>query len=158
MDDVPVLEIYSSQSAADLGAELNLLDRGKLTQEAQSGINLARERLAHHDLWKSRSGGGDRGITLPIQIGQRSGRDDCDTYTGSDQQPGCRPSDSTQILLSGLQSVAEEYVRHGSSSLGTVNNTASSHVPPGARTCRCEEAACSRIEDAARQRLVFDDA
>jgi hypothetical protein len=67
-DDVPVLEIYSSQSAADLGAELNLLDRGKLTQEAQSGINLAREWLAHHDLRKGRSSGRDSGITLPKRL------------------------------------------------------------------------------------------
>ena len=55
MDDVPILEVDASQCAADLRAQLNLLDRGKLTKEAQSGINLAHERLAHHDLRKGRS-------------------------------------------------------------------------------------------------------
>jgi hypothetical protein len=65
-DDVAVLEIYSGQSAADLGAELNLIDRGKLAKKAQPGIDLARERLAHHDLRKGRSSGRAGGITLPI--------------------------------------------------------------------------------------------
>jgi hypothetical protein len=51
----PILEVDASQCAADLRAQLNLLDRGKLTKEAQSGINLAHERLAHHDLRKGRS-------------------------------------------------------------------------------------------------------
>ena len=52
MDDVPILEVYSGKRAADLGAQLELLDRGKLTKETQSGFNLALERLAHHDLRK----------------------------------------------------------------------------------------------------------
>ena len=34
MDDVPILEVYSRKCAADLSAELNLVDRGKLTKEA----------------------------------------------------------------------------------------------------------------------------
>src|SRR5262249_7817886 len=34
MDNVPILEVYSGQCAADLGAQLNSLDRGKLTKEA----------------------------------------------------------------------------------------------------------------------------
>src|SRR5262245_14959446 len=50
MDDVPILEVYCGKRAADLGAQLNLLDRGKLTKEALSGINLALEQLAHDDL------------------------------------------------------------------------------------------------------------
>jgi hypothetical protein len=54
VDDVSILEVYSGKGPADLGAQLNLLDRGKLTKEAQSGINLAHERLAHHDLRKGR--------------------------------------------------------------------------------------------------------
>ena len=38
MDDVSILEMYSSKCAADLSAELNLVDRGKLTKKAQSRI------------------------------------------------------------------------------------------------------------------------
>src|SRR5215468_3969669 len=66
MDDVPILEVYSCKRAADLGAQLNLLDRGKLTKEALSGINLALERLAHHDLRKGRrsSRGGCVALTM----------------------------------------------------------------------------------------------
>src|SRR5215470_19444300 len=47
MDNVSILEVYSSKRAAHLSAELNLVDRGKLTKEAQSRIKLAHERLAH---------------------------------------------------------------------------------------------------------------
>jgi hypothetical protein len=54
MDDVPILEVYSGKGAADLGAQLNVLNRGKLTKEAQAGINLALERLAYDDLRKGR--------------------------------------------------------------------------------------------------------
>src|SRR5258708_10457733 len=54
MDDVRILEVYSGKCAADLGAQLNSLDRGKLTKEAQAGINLALERPAHHDLREAR--------------------------------------------------------------------------------------------------------
>src|SRR5260221_5606967 len=54
MDDVPILEVYSGKRAADLGAQLNVLNRGKLTKEAQAGINLALERLAYDDLRKGR--------------------------------------------------------------------------------------------------------
>jgi hypothetical protein len=55
--------------AADLGAQLNLLDRGKLTKEAQSGINLALERLAYDDLRKGRRSSRGGGIALRIRIG-----------------------------------------------------------------------------------------
>jgi hypothetical protein len=66
MDDVPILEVYSGKRAADLGAQLNLLDRGKLTKEAQAGINLALERLAYDDLRKGRrsSRGGCVALTI----------------------------------------------------------------------------------------------
>ena len=66
MDDVPILEVYSGKRAADLGAQLNLLDRGELTKEAQSGINLALERLAYDDLRKGRrsSRGGCVALTI----------------------------------------------------------------------------------------------
>ena len=69
MDDVPVLEVYSGKRAADLGAQLNVLDRGKLTKEAQSGINRAHERLTHHDLRKRRRRRGGGRIALMIRIG-----------------------------------------------------------------------------------------
>jgi hypothetical protein len=69
MDDVPILEVYSGKRAADLGAQLHLLDRGKLTKKAQSGINLALERLAYDDLRKGRRSSRGGGIALTIRIG-----------------------------------------------------------------------------------------
>jgi hypothetical protein len=41
MDDVPILEVYSGKRAADLSAELNVVDCGELTKEAQARIKLA---------------------------------------------------------------------------------------------------------------------
>jgi hypothetical protein len=73
MDDVPILEVYSGKRAADLGAQLNLLDRGKLTKEAQAGINLALERLAYDDLRKGRRSSRGGGVALTIRIGQPCG-------------------------------------------------------------------------------------
>ena len=69
MDDVPILEVYSGKRAADLGAQLHLLDRGKLTKEAQSGINLALERLAYDDLRKGGRSSRGGGIPLTMRIG-----------------------------------------------------------------------------------------
>ena len=69
MDNVSILEVYSSKRAAHLCAELNLVDRGKLTKEAQSGINLALERLAYDDLRKGRRSSRGGGIALTIRIG-----------------------------------------------------------------------------------------
>ena len=84
MDDVPILEVYSGKRAADLGAQLNLLDRGKLTKEAQAGINLALERLAYDDLRKSRRSGRGGCAALTMRIGQPCSRDDGDGYPESD--------------------------------------------------------------------------
>jgi hypothetical protein len=50
MDDVPILEAYSGERAADLSAELNLVDRRKLAEEAQARVKLAYQGLAHHHL------------------------------------------------------------------------------------------------------------
>ena len=69
MDDVPILEVYSGKRAADLGAQLNLLDRGKLTKKTQSGINLALERFAYDDLRKGRRSSSGGGIAFTIRIG-----------------------------------------------------------------------------------------
>src|SRR5262249_56127728 len=55
MDDVPILEMYSGKRAADLGAQLNLLDRGQLTEEPQSALNLALDQLPPHTLLTSPS-------------------------------------------------------------------------------------------------------
>ena len=41
LDDVAVLEVYSRQRAADLGAQLDLIDGGELTEEAQPRADLA---------------------------------------------------------------------------------------------------------------------
>src|SRR5262249_24608295 len=75
MADVPILEVYSGKRAADLGAQLKLLDRGKLTKEAQSGVNLALERLAHDDLRKGRRGNGGGCVSLTIRIADPCSRD-----------------------------------------------------------------------------------
>src|SRR5262249_45348911 len=69
MDDVPILEVYSGKRAADLGAQLNLLDRGKLTKEAQSGINLALERLAHQGWGRGRRSRRGGCVALTMRIG-----------------------------------------------------------------------------------------
>src|SRR5215470_8068512 len=76
MDDVPILEVYSGKRAADLGAQLNLLNRGKLTKKAESGINLALKRLAHDDLRKGRRGNGGGSVSLTIRITDPCSRDD----------------------------------------------------------------------------------
>src|SRR5262249_43937167 len=70
VDDVAVLEVYSGQRAADLGAQLDLLDGGELTEEAQARADLAYQRLADHDLGKR--GRSDRGdsIALTIRVGE----------------------------------------------------------------------------------------
>jgi hypothetical protein len=34
MDDVPIIEMYSCKRAADLSAQIDLVDRGKLPKEA----------------------------------------------------------------------------------------------------------------------------
>ena len=53
MNDISILEIDADQRPADLGAELDLLNRGKLTNETQPRVT--RQRLAHHDLREGRS-------------------------------------------------------------------------------------------------------
>jgi hypothetical protein len=58
--------VYSGKRAADLGTQLHLLDRGKLTKEAQSGIDVALERLAYDDLWKGRRS--SRGGCVALKI------------------------------------------------------------------------------------------
>ena len=66
MDDVPIFEVYSGKRAADLGTQLHSLDRGKLTKEAQSGIDVALERLAYDDLRKGRRS--SRGGCVALKI------------------------------------------------------------------------------------------
>ena len=74
MDDIAVFEMYLCERAAHLSSQFDVLDRGKLTKEAQSGINLAHQRLAYHDLRKGRgSSRGDR-LALTIRIGQPRSR------------------------------------------------------------------------------------
>ena len=84
VDDVAVLEVYSGQRAADLGAQLDLLDGGELTEEAQPRADLAHQRLADHDLGKR--GRSDRGdsIALTIRVGEPCGRQHRDRRPGRD--------------------------------------------------------------------------
>jgi hypothetical protein len=83
MDDVAVLEVYSGQRATNLGADLELLDRGKLAKEAKSGVDFPQQRLAHHHLWQVGRSNGRNRFALTIRIGQPCRSDD-----GDDQ--GCR--------------------------------------------------------------------
>src|SRR6516165_12403547 len=92
MDDVPIPEVYSSKRAAHLSAELNLVDRGKLTKEAQSRIKLAHERLAHHHLPKWRRAGLGGSIAFTIRISEPSKTDGCDCCPHSNPQSGWRAS------------------------------------------------------------------
>jgi len=101
MDNVSILEVYSSKRAAHLSAELNLVDRGKLTKEAQSRIKLAHERLAHHYLRKWFWGGLDGSIAFTIRISQPSKADGCDYCPQYNPQSGWQSSVSPLALLSG---------------------------------------------------------
>src|SRR5262249_11181781 len=74
--------------AADLGAQLTLFARGNLTKEAQSGINLALEWLAHNNLRKGRRSSRGGCVALTIRIGQPCSRDDGDGYPDSDPEFG----------------------------------------------------------------------
>jgi hypothetical protein len=60
MDDVPILEVYSRKRAADLSAQLDIVDRRKLAKEAQACFKIAHERPAHSHLrewcWWRRGG------------------------------------------------------------------------------------------------------
>src|SRR2546430_16070421 len=53
-NNVPVLEKYSSKRTAYLRAQFDLRNRRELAKEAQPRIDVLRQRLAHHDLWKCR--------------------------------------------------------------------------------------------------------
>ena len=101
MDDVPILEVYSRKRAADLSAELNLVDRRKLAEEAQPRIKLAYQRLAHHHLRKCFWGGLDGCIAFTIRISEPSKADGCDYCPQYNPQSGWRPSVSPLALLSG---------------------------------------------------------
>src|SRR5215467_1782050 len=51
-NNVPVLEKYSRKGTAYLRAQFDLRNRRELTKETQPRIDVLRQRLAHHDLWK----------------------------------------------------------------------------------------------------------
>src|SRR6266853_1643507 len=59
-NNVPVLEKYPRKRTAYLRAQFDLRNRRELAKEAQARIDVLRQGLAHHDLWKcsSRSTGG----------------------------------------------------------------------------------------------------
>src|SRR5216684_5042165 len=59
-NNVPILEKYSCKCTAHLCAQLDLRNRRELAKEAQPYIDVLRQRLAHHHLWKrsGRSTGG----------------------------------------------------------------------------------------------------
>ena len=48
-DDLAVLEMDLGQEAADLGAQFNPVDRGKLPEQAEPDIDIALQRLADGD-------------------------------------------------------------------------------------------------------------
>src|SRR5262245_41469069 len=69
LDDVPILEVYCGKCAPHLGAEFKVVDRRKLSKEAQPGMDLAHERLAHHHFGKGRRSRRRSRIALTIRIG-----------------------------------------------------------------------------------------
>ena len=105
MDNVSILEVYSSKRAAHLSTELNLIDRGKLTKEAQSRIKLAHERLAHGHLreWRSRR----RGIraVYGIRVSNPCNCDGCDGTCGSSPKLAARRSCARPFSLYGVRAV-----------------------------------------------------
>src|SRR5262249_47218332 len=56
VDDLTVLEMDLGQRTADLGAQLDTIDRGELTKQADARVDVAHERLAHGDArgWHAR--------------------------------------------------------------------------------------------------------
>ena len=52
VDDIAVLEADFRQRAADLGAQFDLINRGKLAEEAQPRVEVADQRSAHDHLRK----------------------------------------------------------------------------------------------------------
>ena len=94
MDDVPILEVYPGKRAADLRAELNLVDRRKLAEEAQPRIELAYQRLAHHYLWKCLWGNLNGSIAFAIRISQPGKANGCDCRPRTKPQSGSGSSAS----------------------------------------------------------------
>ena len=47
MDDLSILEMDLGQRAADLGPQLDAIDRRKLAEEADPRVDIAQQRLAH---------------------------------------------------------------------------------------------------------------
>ena len=105
MDDIPILEVYSRERAADLSAELNLVDRRKLTEEAQPQIKLAHQWLAHGYLRERllrREGG-----RAAYAIGFGNPRDCCDRddSCGSSPSLAARLSRGTPSWVLGIRPV-----------------------------------------------------
>ena len=90
MDDVPILEVYTGKRAADLSAELNLVDRRKLSKKAKPRIQIPNERLAHGYLreWLLRR----EGSSAVYAIGFDNPRD----CGGRDDSCGSSPSLAAQ--------------------------------------------------------------
>src|SRR5215831_9401924 len=132
MDNVSILEVYSSKRAAHLSAELNLVDRGKLTKEAQSRIKLAHERLAHNHLPKWRRAGGGGSIAFTIRISQPSKTDGCDCCPHSNPQSGWRPSVRALDFASDPRPVRSFVQVSGCSPVGNFTHVVT-HSDPGNR-------------------------
>jgi hypothetical protein len=97
--------VYSGKRAADLSAELNVVDCGELAKEAQPRIKVAYQRLAHGYLreWRLRRGG--IGAVYAIRFGNPrdcGGRDDS---CGSRPKLATRPSRDRPFSLIGVRPV-----------------------------------------------------
>src|SRR5689334_10517222 len=105
MDNVSILEVYFSKRAPHLSAELNVVDRRKLAEEAQPRIKLAHERLAHGHLreWRSRR----RRIraVYGIRVSNPCNCDDCDHSCGSSPKLAARRSRARPFSLIGARPV-----------------------------------------------------
>ena len=105
MDDVPILEVYTGKRAADLSAELNVVDCGELAKKAQARIELAYERLAYGYLREWRLRRKDARVVYAIGFGNPrdcGGRDDS---CGSSPKLATRRSRGRTFSVLGIRPV-----------------------------------------------------
>src|SRR5262249_30482244 len=86
------------QCPADLCAQLDLLNGGKLTEEAQPRLDVVYEWSTHQDLWNG--GWSNGGVALMILIRQAYRNDDGESYPQSAPQFGQRPSRGARAFFS----------------------------------------------------------
>src|SRR5260370_15086708 len=115
-NNVPVLEKYSSKGTTYLRAQFDLRNRRELAKEAQPCIDVLRQRLAHHDLWKCsrRSTGGTS--TRPRRILESCTHKHHPCQPSGNPQLGRRsPTDSALLVFRPLVGRQFRFRQHFSS-------------------------------------------